>query len=157
MTSLNTFFGPRIQVGYPTLRDDFRLVDDTLYTGVRTNLAFQMQPHALRARDNVLKAFDTWVNVELGDGPAPDKIWSEQWGMKLNWEREKLHRHHQFSIRGRSCAHASFLYVYVIPSFFQLSQGSRCGAQGDHQRCAVDNVVRSQSYPVPKPSAEIPQ
>ncbi|KAH8588920.1 cytochrome P450 [Bisporella sp. PMI_857] len=111
MTSLNTFFGSRIQAGYPSLWKDFQLVDDTLYAGVRTNLAFQLQPHAMEARDRVLQAFDAWVDVELGDCSNQDQIWSEEWGMRLNWEREKLHRQHHFSIRGRSCTHASFLYV----------------------------------------------
>lgn len=109
--SLNTFFGKRLQANYPEIFDDFRALERALYVGVRSNLAFQLNPRAEKARSRLLDHFDTWVNVELGDWGDEDVVWNEKWGMRLNWERERLHREHYFTQRGRSCSHASFLYV----------------------------------------------
>ncbi|CRG91164.1 hypothetical protein PISL3812_08212 [Talaromyces islandicus] len=109
--SLNTFFGKRLQADYPEIFDDFRALERALYVGVRSNLAFQLNPRAGKARARLLDHFDNWVDVELGDWEDEDAAWNEKWGMRLNWERERLHREHDFTQRGRSCSHASFLYV----------------------------------------------
>jgi hypothetical protein len=109
--SLNTFFGKRLQANFPEIFEDFQALERALYVGVRSNLAFQLNPRAEKARSRLLDHFDAWVDVELGDWEDEDITWNEKWGMRLNWERERLHREHGFTRRGRSCSHASFLYV----------------------------------------------
>lgn len=109
--SLNTFFGKRLQADYPEIFEDFLALERALYVGVRSNLAFKLNPRAEKARSRLLDHFDNWVDVDLGDWGDEDATWSGKWGMRLNWERERLHREHEFTKRGRSCSHASFLYV----------------------------------------------
>lgn len=109
-----TFFGARLWKLWPNMWEDFKLFNDATYAGVRSNLAFYLQPRALRARGRMLQAFDKWVDVAIDEWPGADGIWTEEWGIKMNWEREKLARDFGFSLRGRSCLQASFLFVYVI-------------------------------------------
>lgn len=110
-TSVTTFFGTRIQKDYPGFWGDFRRLDDTLYAGVRTNLPFRLSRQAWQARERILLAFDRWIDTAVQEWPGGDDIWCEQWGLKLNWERERLHRDHGVTSRGRSCSHLSFLWV----------------------------------------------
>lgn len=110
-TSVTTFFGTRIQKDYPGFWEDFRRLDDTLYAGVRTNLPFRLSRQAWQARERILLAFDRWIDTAVQEWPGGDEIWCEQWGLKLNWERERLHRDHGVTSRGRSCSHLSFLWV----------------------------------------------
>ncbi|KAL1984584.1 hypothetical protein VTN96DRAFT_8886 [Rasamsonia emersonii] len=112
-TSLSTFFGKRLQPVYPEIWEDYKLVNNALYVGVRSNLAFTLQPRAQKARSRLLAAFDRWVDTELDDWDEKDGIWNEKWGLRLNWEREALLRQHGFSLRGRSCSQASFLWVII--------------------------------------------
>ncbi|KUL86759.1 hypothetical protein ZTR_04786 [Talaromyces verruculosus] len=109
--SLNTFFGKRLQSNYSEIWDDFQILERALYVGVRSKLAFLLDPKAYKARRRLLEHFDDWVDMDIDDWKEEDGMWNEKWGMKLNWEREKLHRQHGFTLRGRSCSHASFLYV----------------------------------------------
>ncbi|PLN76123.1 cytochrome P450 [Aspergillus taichungensis] len=110
-TSVTTFFGTRIQKDYPGFWEDFRRVDDTLYAGVRSNLPFRLSRQAWQARERILLAFDRWIDTAVQEWPGVDEIWCEEWGLKLNWERERLHRDNGITSRGRSCAHLSFLWV----------------------------------------------
>jgi len=106
-----TFFGTRLQKFWPQLWDDWKLFNNATYAGVRSNFAFYLQPKAYFARERMLRAFDKWVDEEAEDWPESDGIWNEKWGVRMNWERERLARDFQFSLRGRSCLQASFLFV----------------------------------------------
>ena len=106
-----TFFGTRLGKLWPNMWEDFKLFNDATYAGVRSNLAFYLQPKALRARERMLRAFEKWVDVAIDEWPGGEEIWTEEWGIKMNWERERLARDFDFSLRGRSCLQASFLFV----------------------------------------------
>lgn len=118
-TSAMTFFGPRLaQIwGEETMWEDYKLFNDVSYIGVRTNAAYKLHPEAGRARDRMLKAFERWCDVEIGDdderewNETPDGVWNGKWGLKLNYEKEILARKLAFSVRGRSSVHASFLFA----------------------------------------------
>ncbi|KAH8703344.1 putative cytochrome P450 [Talaromyces proteolyticus] len=114
--SLNTFFGKRLQLGYPEIFDDFQIFNKTLYVGVRSKLAFRLNPRADQARRRLLDNFDKWVDTELEEWEDNGPVWNEKWGVKLNWERENLLRKHDFTMRGRACSHVSFLYVMNLNS-----------------------------------------
>jgi oxysterol 7-alpha-hydroxylase len=115
-TSIRTFFGPRLaEIWGPSMWDDISLFLDATYVGVRTNLAYVLQPRAGRARERMLRAFETWLGYDLeeewGEGEG---VWKESWGAKMNWEREHLARRFGISLRGRACLQASFLFAIVL-------------------------------------------
>lgn len=115
-TSVLTFFGPRLaQIWGPTMWDDFCLFNDATYIGVRTNLAYVLQPRAGRARERMLRAFEEWLtHATEGDWPEKDGYWSDSWGAKMNWERDSLARQFGLSIRGRAAMQASFLFAIIL-------------------------------------------
>ncbi|KAL7794656.1 cytochrome P450 [Trichoderma afarasin] len=115
-TSVITFFGPRLaQIWGPTMWEDFCLFNDATYIGVRTNLAYVLQPRAGRARERMLRAFEEWLKHQSeGDWPDKDKYWNEEWGAKMNWERDGLARQFGLSLRGRATMQASFLFAIVL-------------------------------------------
>ena len=110
-TSVTTFFGTRLGKLWPNMWEDWRVFNDAIYTGVRSNLSFYLQPTALVARETMLKAFDRWVDYPLGDWQEVDGVWNEEWGTRMNWERERLTRKFGFTHRGRACVQAGFLFV----------------------------------------------
>jgi oxysterol 7-alpha-hydroxylase len=59
----------------------------------------------------MLEALDTWCDTELEPWDEKDGVWNEKWGIKLNWERERMARDHNMTLRGRSCVQVSFLWV----------------------------------------------
>jgi hypothetical protein len=109
--SVVTFFGARLQAVWPNMWEDWKLFNDASFAGVRSNFSFYLRPKAFAARERMLRAFDKWVDCELEAWPAADGVWSEKWGIKMNWEREELARNSGFSHRGRACLQASFLFV----------------------------------------------
>lgn len=115
-TSVLTFFGPRLaQIWGPTMWEDFCLFNDATYIGVRTNLAYVLQPRAGRARERMLRAFEQWLSHDSeGDWPEKDGYWNEQWGAKMNWERDSLARQFGLSLRGRATMQASFLFAIIL-------------------------------------------
>jgi cytochrome P450 len=115
-TSVLTYFGPRLaQIWGPTMWEDFCLFNDATYIGVRTNLAYVLQPRAGRARERMLRAFEQWLTHESeGDWPKKDDYWNEQWGAKMNWERDHLARQFGLSLRGRATMQASFLFAIIL-------------------------------------------
>ncbi|KAL7911801.1 cytochrome P450 [Trichoderma velutinum] len=115
-TSVLTFFGPRLApIWGPTMWKDFCLFNDATYIGVRTNLAYVLQPRAGRARERMLRAFEQWLTLQSeGDWPDKDKYWNEEWGAKMNWERDHLARQFGLSLRGRATMQASFLFAIVL-------------------------------------------
>lgn len=117
-----TFFGTRLQKSWPSIWEDWKTFNEATYAGVRSNLAFYLQPKAYLARRRMLRAFDKWVDVNVEQWREANGIWNSKWGVRMNWEREKLARDFHFSLRGRSCLQASFLFVYV---YKRTRQGSR--------------------------------
>ena len=109
--SVVTFFGTRLQRLWPNMWEDWKLFNDATFAGVRSNFSFYLRPKAFAARVRMLRAFDKWVDCELEPWPAADSVWSEKWGIRMNWEREQLARISGFSHRGRACLQASFLFV----------------------------------------------
>lgn len=110
-SSAITFFGKRLDTVCPNMWDHWRIFNDALYIGVRSNISFYLRPRALLARTRMLRAFDRWVATDVEDWKEEDGVWNEKWGVRLNWEREKMCREHNFTLRGRACSHASFLWV----------------------------------------------
>lgn len=110
-TSSVTFFGTRLQQLWPDMWRDFKLFNDAAYAGVRSNMAFVLQPRAYLARERMLKAFEKWVDCEVEDWEEASGVWSEKWGIRMNWEREKMARQFDFTHRGRACLQAGFLFV----------------------------------------------
>ena len=110
-TSAITFFGPQLKNYWPSMWEDWKLFNDATFAGVRSNVSFYLRPKALAARERMLRAFDKWVDRELGPWPESDGVWNEEWGIKMNWEREILARKSGFSHRGRACIQAGFLFV----------------------------------------------
>ena len=108
-SSVHTFFGTRLQAIWPNMWEDWKLFNDATFTGVRSNASFYLKPKAFAARERMLCAFDQWVDCDIED--SAKGIWSEKWGIKMNWEREVLGRKNGFSHRGRACLQASFLFV----------------------------------------------
>ncbi|KAK4904770.1 hypothetical protein LTR49_025836 [Elasticomyces elasticus] len=115
-TSVLTFFGPRLaQIWDPTIWNDFCLFNDATYIGVRTNLTYVLQPRACRARERTLRAFEQWLTHDSeGDWPEKDEFWNEEWGAKMNWERDHLARQFGLSLRGRPTMQASFLFAIIL-------------------------------------------
>jgi len=115
-TSVLTYFGPRLaQIWGPTMWKDFCLFNDATYIGVRTNLAYVLQPRAGRARERMLRAFEQWLTHHSeGDWPEKDEYWNEEWGAKMNWERDHLARQFGLSLRGRATMQASFLFAIIL-------------------------------------------
>lgn len=60
----------------------------------------------------MFKAFEQWLDTageqEWNDA---DGAWCENWGFRMNWERDKSARSNGFTFRGRACLQASFLFV----------------------------------------------
>ncbi|KAF2766276.1 hypothetical protein EJ03DRAFT_182538 [Teratosphaeria nubilosa] len=110
-TSATTFFGTSVRKEWSTMWDDWRAFDAQTYAGVRTNMAYRLWPRAGRARERMLKVYEKWVDRELTDWPEEAGMWKEEWGIRMSWERETLARRFGFSLRGRACLHASFLFV----------------------------------------------
>ncbi|WPH00652.1 cytochrome P450 [Acrodontium crateriforme] len=110
--SLVTFFGTRIQYYWADIWEDWKLFNDATYFGVRSNWAYYLQPRAGRARERMLQAFEKWADIDPEEWVS-EGVWNETWGIKMNHERELLGRDYGFSLRGRSCLHASFLFVIV--------------------------------------------
>ena len=108
-----TFFGTRIMDISPDLWDHWKSFDDAAYIGVRSGLSFYLRPWFLKGRRLMLEAFDKWVQTDFEDWDDLKGVWSDKWGVKLNWEREKMSRDHEMTVRGRACVHVSFLWVYV--------------------------------------------
>jgi cytochrome P450 len=115
-TSVLTFFGPRLALIWgPTMWDDFCLFNDATYIGVRSNLAYVLQPRAGRARERMLRAFELWLTHDSGEAwPENDGYWNEEWGAKMNWERDQLARQFGLSLRGRATMQASFLFAIIL-------------------------------------------
>jgi cytochrome P450 len=115
-TSVLTYFGPRLaQIWGPTMWEDFCLFNDATYVGVRTNLAYVLQPRAGRARERMLRAFEQWLtHASEGDWSEKDGYWNEEWGAKMNWERDHLARQFGLSLRGRATMQASFLFAIIL-------------------------------------------
>lgn len=111
VASCTTFFGRRIYQTCPDIWKHWQSFNEAAYIGVRSRVSFYLRPWTLRGRRQLLQAFDTWVSIDLEDWGEDEGIWNEKWGMKLNWEREKMSREYQMSTRGRSCVHMSFLWV----------------------------------------------
>lgn len=110
-TSATTFFGTRLRELWPKMWQDWKLFNDATFAGVRSNFAFYLQPRALAARERMLRAFDKWVDCDVEEWDVTDGVWNEKWGVRMNWEREALGRKSGFSLRGRACLQASFLFV----------------------------------------------
>jgi oxysterol 7-alpha-hydroxylase len=111
-TSTITFFGTRLsELWGPTMWEDWRVFNDATYAGVRSNFSYYLQPKALMARKRMLEVFDQWVECEVEEWPEDEGAWREKWGIRMNWEREKLARRFGFTRRGRSCSQAGFLFV----------------------------------------------
>lgn len=111
-TSILTFFGPCLRKIWPSMWKDWRTYDDATYIGVRTNLAYYLQPGAHGARERMFKAFEQWIDAAgEEEWNNADGVWCEKWGLKMNWERDRLARSTGFTFRGRACLQASFLFV----------------------------------------------
>lgn len=110
-TSAATFFGPRIRRFWPDMWADWKEWDAATYVGVRSNFAYSLRPGAGRARERMLKAFERWVDCEEIGWEEGEGVWNEVWGVRMNLEREVLARECGFSLRGRACLQASFLFV----------------------------------------------
>jgi len=110
-TSAVTFFGTRIQGLWPNMWEDWKVFNDASFVGVRSNFSFYLKPKSFRARERMLQAFEKWCGCDLGDWPESEGIWNDKWGIRMNWERELLGRKHGFTLRGRACIQASFLFV----------------------------------------------
>ena len=106
-----TFFGTRILKVSPELWDYWRQFDDAAYIGVRSSASFYLRPWTLAGRRKFLETFDQWAKVHLEDWDEGEGVWADKWGLKLNWERERMARDHDMTLRGRACVHASFLWV----------------------------------------------
>lgn len=113
--STSTFLGSRIRTLWPRMWEDWKIFNDATYIGVRTNAAYTLDPRAGRARERMLRAFEQWIEQHDHEITAESEdVWDETWGASLNWERERLARQFGFSLRGRACLHASFLYVMAV-------------------------------------------
>lgn len=106
-----TFFGRRIFRICPQIWEHWRSFNEASYIGVRSRASFYLRPWTLGGRRRLLQAFDRWVDTDLEPWEDNREMWSEKWGVKLNWERERMSRDHEMTIRGRSCVHVSFLWV----------------------------------------------
>ncbi|CAK4034002.1 Cytochrome P450 family [Lecanosticta acicola] len=136
-TSALTFFGPRLKQIWPTMWNDWRRYDDATYVGVRTNWAYYLQPGAYSAREKMFDAFERWITAAgEQDWDEADGAWSESWGFKMNWERDKLARENGFTFRGRACLQASFLFVIVTNAAPMASWFAWCAA-GTPERLAL--------------------
>lgn len=114
-TSVLTFFGPRLaQIWGPTMWEDFCMFNDATYIGVRTNLAYVLQPRAGRARERMLRAFEQWLTHDSQEWSEKDGMWNEVWGAKMNWERDHLAQRFGLSLRGRATMQASFLFAIIL-------------------------------------------
>ncbi|KAI9732732.1 MAG: hypothetical protein M1818_007466 [Claussenomyces sp. TS43310] len=112
-TSRVTFFGSRLPTFWKNMWPDFRAFSDATYAGVRSNMAYYLQPRAYLGRERMLKAFDRWVDCEVEDWKEEEGVWNEKWGIRMNWERENLARKYGFTHRGRACSQAGFLFVII--------------------------------------------
>lgn len=111
-TSVATFFGPRLGQLWPNMWDDWNRYDDATYIGVRSNVAYRLQSGAYAARERMLEAFERFIETAgVDDWDEADEPWSERWGFRMNWERDGLARDHDFTLRGRACLQAGFLFV----------------------------------------------
>lgn len=111
-TSALTFFGPRLRDIWPSMWEDWRRYDDATYIGIRSNLAYYLQPGAHAAKEKMLKSFEKWIETAgEEDWSDTDGVWCERWGFKMNWQRDKLASKRGFTSRGRACLQASFLFV----------------------------------------------
>lgn len=109
-----TFFGTRLLQLSPNLWEDWWSFDEAAYIGVRSRASFYLRPWTLAGRRRMLEALDEWVETDLEPWSHERGVWCDKWGVKLNWEREHMARDHNMTTRGRSCVHASFLWVYVF-------------------------------------------
>lgn len=111
-TSAATFFGPRLsQIWGEEMWDDYSAFADAAYIGVRSNVIFWLRPRAGRGRKNMANVFKQWVDVELEDWDEADGGWNEKWGIRLNYEKEKIARDLGFSLQGRASLQLSFLFA----------------------------------------------
>lgn len=113
-TSVLTFFGSRIkEIWGDSIWDDWKLYDEAMYIGVRTKLPFKLQPRVHFAFNRMMSAFQQWIASGSIEWPETDVVRNDEWGVRLNWERDRLAVAHGFSLRGRACLQASFLYVML--------------------------------------------
>jgi oxysterol 7-alpha-hydroxylase len=111
-TTVLTFFGPRIKkIWGNNMWDDWKLYDQATYIGVRSKLAIILQPRVYLAYRRMMVAFEKWIDSGSTEWPATDGIRNEQWGARMNWERDRLGVECGFSLRGRACLQAGFLWV----------------------------------------------
>lgn len=110
-TSCFTFFGNRVYQICPDIWSHWDSFNEAAYIGVRSKASFYVRPWTLRGRRLMLAAFDTWCDTELEPWDEKDGVWNEKWGIKLNWERERMARDHNMTLRGRACVQVSFLWV----------------------------------------------
>ncbi|EMD91116.1 hypothetical protein COCC4DRAFT_80767 [Bipolaris maydis ATCC 48331] len=128
-TSVQTFFGPHLIQFWPNMWDDWRRFDDATYIGVRSNLAFKLQPKTHRARERMFQAFERWLDAAGNDEwEDTDNVWCEKWGLRMNWERDVLGRQSGFTKRGRACLQASFLFVIVTNAAPMATWFAYCAA-----------------------------
>lgn len=112
--SVITFFGTRINKYWPNMWEDWKLFNDATYIGVRSGLVYKLNRRAGQARERMIRAFERWIEeCDLEEDSTSWPIWSGDWGYQMNCEREMLARKFIFSLRGRACLHASFLFVSV--------------------------------------------
>ena len=109
--SVKTFFGFHLATHWPQMWEDWKRFNDATYAGVRSNMAYFLQGGAYPARERMLVAFEKWLEHQNKSWNSTDRIWDQNWGLKMNWERDTLARKHAFSNRGRACLQASFLFV----------------------------------------------
>jgi hypothetical protein len=110
-TSCLTFFGSRVYKICPDIWENWNSFNEAAYIGVRSRVSFYLRPWTLQGRRRMLEAFDTWCDTDLEPWAEEDGFWNQKWGVRLNWEREKMARDHNMSLRGRSCVQVSFLWV----------------------------------------------
>ena len=118
--SVLTFFGTRLSKIWPNLWEDWKLFNDASFVGVRSNFSFRFRPKASAARERMLQAFEKWVDCELQEWPESEGVWNEQWGIRMNWEKEGLGRKFGFTLRGRAALQAGFLFVYVRDAYLMF-------------------------------------
>ena len=110
-TSCFTFFGNRVYQICPDIWSHWDSFNEAAYIGVRSRASFYVRPWTLRGRLLMLAAFENWCDTELEAWDEKDGVWNEKWGIKLNWERERMARDHNMTLRGRACVQVSFLWV----------------------------------------------
>lgn len=110
-TSCVTFFGTRVHQVSPDIWSHWDSFNKAAYIGVRSRASFYLRPWTLGGRQRMLQAFDKWCDTELEPWPEEAGLWNKKWGVKLNWERERMARDHNMTLRGRSAVHVSFFWV----------------------------------------------